>query len=767
MAAVLTLGFGIGANVACFSVVRAVLLKPLEYRDPDRLVLLSGGATPAHFQQIQSDAHSYSALGAYAGEEDLAFSGRGAPESLATIRVSANFLNILGVPPLLGAGFATRDDMVLISSDLWQRRFRGDFRVVGQHIDLGGRVYTISGVLGPGFAFPAAGIDAWLTRPEDSPKFSPPSRALSPFLNIFGRLNPGITLEQATAELKVIQASYAKAHPAMLDAKPKSPPAAVPLLRSMVSSVRLELWLLFGAVLLVLLIACANLASLLLARAAARSSEFAVRSALGASRARIVKHLLFESLLLSVLGGTAGAFLAFLSLAGIRHMASTDLPRSGEIQFDGAVLAFTVAISVATAFLFGLAPSLSAARPDLMTLLRSSRANSGRFPMRSILVAGQIAFSLVLLIGATLLLESILHLRAEALGFDSQNLLTARISLSPDANPVRFFDNLLARIALSPGVEHASASLTLPMTGYPGTPVEDASRPVVPLNQHPLAAIFIVTPDYFQTLRIPLRRGRTFTAHDRDGTKRVAVIDEGLARYFWPDYPGGQNPVGREILVGGVNKAPAEVIGIVANVHQSIEDAGWGRSVYVPFAQSPTPSAMLAIRVSENPMRFSAALRRAVQSLNPALPVSDVQRMQDLVEAQLGTRRVLTEVLAFFASVAFALSLIGIYGLISYSVTQRTQEMGVRRALGASPRNIVQMILTQTLRLTIVGVILGAAAAIALTRWLKSYLFHISATDPATFVGVALLFIAVAVAAALAPAFRAASIEPMKALHYE
>jgi putative ABC transport system permease protein len=623
------------------------------------------------------------------------------------------------------------------------------------------------GVLRPNFAFPSSGVDVWLPRPEESPKFSQQSRALSPFLTIFGRLNRNFNFEQATAELKVIQASYAKSHPAMLDAKPKSPPAAVPLHRAMVNSVRFELWLLFGAVLLVLLIACANLAGILLARAAARSIEFSVRAALGASRIRFVKHLLSEILLLSILGGATGAFLAFLSLSTIRRIAGTDLPRSGEIQFDTPVLAFTFAISLLTAFLFGLTPSLNAFRSDLMALLRAGKANSGHFRLRGVLVAGQIAFCIVLLISTTLLFESILHLRAEVLGFDPQNLLTARIALPADANPVPFFDDLLTRITSSPGVEHASVSLTLPMTSYPGTPGQGASQPPLPLNQRFLAAIFIVTPDYFKTLRIPLRTGQTFTAHHRDGTKRVAVIDEGLARHLWPDYPVRLNPVGQHILIGGVNKAPAEVIGIVADVHQDVENAGWGRSVYVPFAQSPTPSDMLAIRVKGNPMQFAGALRRTVQSVNPAQPVSDVQPMQALVDAQFGTRRVLMQVLAFFASVAFVLALVGVYGLISYSVTQRTGELGVRRALGASQTNILQMVLAETLRLTIAGVTVGAAFAIAVTRLLKSYLFHMSATDPATFVGVSIVFVAATAFAALAPAFRAANVEPMRALRYE
>jgi predicted permease len=622
-AAVLTLGIGIGANVACFSVIHAVLLKPLEYHDPYRLVLISGGASPTHFAEMKSGAHNFSAIGSHAMEEDIALTGRGVPEFLKTIRVSGNFLDILGVSPLLGRGFAESDNTALISSNLWQRRFSSDLHIVGQTINLAGRAYTISGVLPPNFGFPSAGIDVWLTRPEESPQFNPQSRALSPFLTVFGRLKQGITFEQATAEIKVLQATYAKGHPAMLDAKPKTPPSVAPLQETVVNSVRLELWLLFGAVWLVLLIACANLASLLLARASARSTEFAIRSALGAGRMRLMGHLLAESLLLSTLGGIAGAFLSHVSLSLIRTLAGIDLPRANEIRFDGAVLAFAVALSLLTTILFGLAPSLSASRVDLMAILRISQGSSRRFGLRGALVIGQIALSIVLLIGTTLLIESILRLRSQDLGFDSHGLLTARIALPPSANSLAFFEDLLSRLTSSPGIEHASVSLTLPMTGYPGTPVQNANQPRLPLNQRPLAAIFIISPDYFETLRIPLKRGRTFTEHDGEGTQRVVIIDENLGRHFWPDYPAGLNPIGQRLLVGGVNKEPAEVVGIVANAHQSIDNSGWNRSVYVPFGQANPPTAMLAIRVKNNPMQFTTTVRNAVRALNPVQPVSD------------------------------------------------------------------------------------------------------------------------------------------------
>lgn len=767
IAAILTLGLGIGANVTCFSIIHAVLLKPLKYRNPDRLVIICGGATPAHFAEIKSGAHNFSAIGAYAMEEDLALTGRGVPDTLKTIRVSGNFLDILGGLPMLGRGFAESDHTVLISSNLWQSRFSGDLHIVGQTIDLAGRAYIVSGVLPPNFAFPFAGIDVWLTRPDDSPEFNPQSRLLSPFLTVFGRLSPGVTLEHATAEIKVLQAAYAKEHPAMLDAKLKTPPAATPLQQRMVQSVQLELWLLFGAVWLVLLIACANLASLLLARASARSAEFAIRSALGAGRLHLIRPLLAESLLLSTLGGIAGTFLAYVSLSAIRRFAGIELPRATEIQFDGAVLVFAVALSLLTAILFGFAPSLSASRVDLMAVLRVSQDSSRRFRLRSALVIGQIALSIVLLIGTTLLIESILRLHSQNLGFDPHNLLTARIALPPNVNSGRFFEDLLSKIISSPGVEHASVSLTLPMTSYPGTPVQDASQFLLPLNQRPLAAIFIVSPDYFETLRIPLRRGRVFTEHDREGTQRVVIIDENLARYFWPDYPAGLNPIGQRLLIGGVHKEPAEVIGVVANAHQGIDDLGWNRSVYVSFAQTQPPAAMLAVRGGRNPMQFAAEVRRAVQAVNPAQPVSEVKPMQELIDAQIGPRRILMQVLAFFASVALALAVIGIYGLISYSTTQRIREFGIRRALGAPPSGIYRIVIAQSLRLALAGLIIGIAAAITLTQFVTSYLFHISPTDPPTFAVVSLLFLIVAVGAGLPPAIRAANLDPAKILRYE
>lgn len=766
-AAVLTLALGIGVNVACFGVIRAVLLKPLAYRNPSRIVLLSSGATPIHYREIRSAAHQFSSIGAYAMEEDLTFNDGVSPQVLMTNRVSAHFLDILGTSPLLGRSLSATEKTALISYEFWQREFHGDLQVAGRTIDLGGNAYSIAGVLPQNFAFPEPGIDVWLADPEDSPQFPPPSRALSPFLTVFGRLRPGVTLQQSTAELVVLQAQYARNHPAMLDAKPKTPPVANPLKQVIVQRVQPALALLFAAVALVLLIACANLVTLILARSTRRQTEFAVRGALGASRARIAQLLLGETLILYSLGGAVGALLAFLALSILHTISASELPRASEIGFDGPVLAYAVGLSLLLGLVFGLAPALIASQVDLIFVIRGNRSGIARTRLRSFLIGGQIALSFVLLFGTTLLIETILRLQAEPLGFNPQNIVTARVALKPTDNPLRFFEDLQQRLSALPGVEHVSASLSLPMSSYPGTPVQRADQSPLLLNQRPIAGIFIVTPDYFATLEIPLKRGRTFNERDREGAQRVAVIDENLARQFWPGYPHGQDPVGRRLLVGGVHKEPAEIVGIVGNVHQELDGSGWNRGVYVPFAQSPTPSAMLALRTRSDPMNYAGAIRSSVQTLDASQPVSGVQSMQELIEAQLGSRRILMRVLAFFSSVTVGLVLVGIYGLTSYSVAQRTREMGIRRALGARHSNIFGMIVTEALRIAFSGILVGLLGAFAGTRVMVSYLFRTSAMDPIALLTVPGIFVVVTVTAALRPALRATQVDPATALRYE
>jgi putative ABC transport system permease protein len=782
--AVLILALGIGGNTAMFTVIRAVLLKPLDYRDPDKLVRISGGATPTRFQEMKAGAHSFSGIAAFTGQESLTLAGGAEPEVVNGVRVSAGFLRILGIHPMLGRGFLSAEDspggtpVVMISAELWRRRFDADPQIAGKTAIFAATLYTVIGVLPPRFQFPFAGVDVWMTRPSEWPLVPPKSRLLSPFLTIFGRLKPGLNLEQASAEMAVVHHQYALAHPAMLDAKPKSPVELRQMKDQLVASVRSMLWMLFGAVGFVLLIACANVASLLLARATSRSREFAVRSALGAARTRLVGQLLTESVLLSCTGGAIGVLLAAWSLKAIPMMTAFDLPRAGEIHLDWMVLVFAAALSVGTGMLFGLAPSLGASQPDLIRVLRGSGEATGKgapgrvltgFSSRGLLVVGQVALSVVLLIGATLLMESVAYLRSVDVGFNPANLLTMRVSLplsryDTDRKKTLFFQELVQRLESSPGVRGAAATMFLPMTGYVGSPVQDAGKMPLKLNERPIATILTATPDYFRTLEIPMRRGRDFTEQDKDGAQRVAIIDEALARRFWPGYPSGQDPIGQRLLIGGVNAQPAQIIGIVATVHQNLENTAWPETVYISFAQDPQPSAMLAIRTEGDPLRFTSAVREQVRAMDRDQPISAVRTMDELVDAEVGQRHLIVMLLGTFAGVALLLALIGIYGVISYSVTQRVHELGIRWALGAGQADILRLVMGQGLGLTLAGVAIGIGGALALTRVMKSLLFHVSATDPATFAGIGLLFVLAALAATYIPARRATRIDPMAAL---
>jgi len=448
------------------------------------------------------------------------------------------------------------------------------------------------------------------------------------------------------------------------------------------------------------------------------------------------------------------------------------------VHLDWMVLAFAAALSIATGVLFGLAPSLGASRPQLMDALRTSGVGSGQSPRRgipaglnprSVMLVGQVALSVVLLIGAALLIQSVAQLRGVKVGFNTAHLLTLDVSLPPvryntDQKTATFFRDLVERVKVLPGARAAAAAWYLPMMGYAGTPVLDAAKPELPLNQRPLATLMIVSPDYFRTLEIRLRSGRDFGAQDTADAQRVAIIDESLARRFWPGYPAGENPIGQRLRIGGVDPKAAEIIGIAADVHQSLETRAWPETVYEAFAQNPQKATMLAVRTTGDPLAFTRSVREQVQALDRDQTVSRVRTMEDLVEEQVGERRVLTWLLGSFAGVALMLALIGIYGVIAYSVAQRTQEVGIRRALGAQPADILRVIIRQGLLLTLAGIAIGLIGASALTRVMKAVLFHVSATDPATFAGVALLFLLVALAASYIPARRATRIDPMAAL---
>ena len=780
---VLTIALGVGLNTAMFSLIRAVLLKPLAYGDPDSLVELTTGATPIRYDAARAGAKSYTALGAYGGEESFAFSGDGIPEVLKGARVSANFLDILEVRPILGRSFFPAEDqegapaVAMIGTRLWQRRFGGSPAVVGRVIILSGVATTIVGVLPAGFQFPREGADVWVPRPADWSAIDAVSKPISPILTMFGRLRPGVTIEQARAELKVLQRAYAATHPAMLDAERPTPPDVKKLKDVLVEGSAAKLWMLFGAVGLVLLIACANVASLLLARATAREKEFAVRAAIGGGRSQIVRLLLTESLLLAFAGGGLGVLLAETSIRLIRSSTALNLPRMGDISIDGSVLLYAMLVSVLTGLLFGLAPAAAAARPDLAQVLRGSGESAasgvgrrGWFTMkpRSALVVGQVALSTVLLIGAALLIQSLSRVYRVDPGFEIQHMLTMDLELPParydsDVKRSAFYKQLVDSLNTLPGVENSAITRSLPMTGWAGIPLAVSGRPEIKLNKRPIAILEEVSPGYFATLKIRLMRGRLFTDRDDANAPPVAIISEASARLLWPQYPKGEDPLGEYVLIGGHSK-PTQVVGIVSDIRESGLDAEIRPGIYRAAWQRPPEAAMVAVRTAGDPMALANAVRNRVLALDRDQPVSNVASMASVVDDSEGELRAMMRLLAAFAAVASLISVVGMYGVIAYSVAQRTKEMGIRRALGAQRRDILQLITGQGLRLGVAGVTLGLGGAYALTRLLGMLLFGVSARDPFTFAGIAILFVAVALAASYLPALNAAKVDPMESL---
>lgn len=767
--AVLTLALGIGANTAMFTVIHRVLLRPLDYPEPDRLVRITGGATAARYDAIR---HAQSFTGAAAFNvftENATLSSAEGPESFKSVRVSTNFLQVLGVTPLHGRGFLAEEEMAgaqvaLISEELWQRRFGGNPGVVGSKAIIGAAPYTIVGILPAGFQSPFPGLDIW--RPWQPDLLPLQSRLNSPLLAIIGRLKPGITNEQASAEIAVINRQYALTHPAMLDAKPRPIAESVtPLKDDLVRNVRSILWMLFGAVGLLLLIACANVASLLLSRAAARSREFAIRAAIGAGRGRLIRQLLAESFVLALAGGVGGLLLANWSSTAIAKLSSLEMPRIREIHPDGVVFAFTLTVVVATSLLFGLAPAISGSRPDLAALMKArgggfgwSRRVMSWLRPRGLLVVGQIALSVVLLIGAALLVESLARLHRVNPGFQPQNLLTMRITL-----PQARHEELVRRVESIPGVRAAAVTLTLPMTGWAGTPVHPTDQPLVKLNERPIAILQTITPGYFQTLGIPLKRGRDFASRDSQTAPLVAIINETLARRFWPSYPNGEDPVGHYILAGA-NPGPLQIVGIAGDVRQAGLGEQISPGIYRPRTQTPEMPAMFAVRTEGDPMRFVNAIRHEIRAIDGNQAISAVQTMEAVVDASEGQRRSILILLGLFAATGLVLAIVGIYGVVAYSAAQRTKEMGIRRALGAQQPDIIRLVMTEGLNLAIAGAALGIGGALALTRVMKGLLYEISATDPATFIAVALLSMTVALMASYIPARRASRIEPTEAL---
>lgn len=773
--AVLTLALGIGATTTIFSVVNAVLLKPLNYHQPDRLVRISGGATLARYESIR-EARSLSSAGVFQiVTENAALAGTTGAEALKGARVSTNFLTVLGVSTSLGRSFLPSEEtlgpaVAMISAGLWRRRFASNAGVVGTTVRLDAAPCTIIGVLPADFSFPFPEIDIW--RPLQPAAIPVQARVNSPMFTVFGRLRPDVSLSQANAEMEFIHRQYVLTHPGMLDAKQNRPEPVALFRDQLVRNVRSVIWMLFGAVGFVLLIACANVAGLLLARATSRSREFAIRAAVGASRGRLIRQLLSEGLLLAIFGGALGVLFAHFGVNAIRAMPGFDLPRANEAHVDGAVLAFAVALSALTTLLFGLAPSLSSSCPDLVSVMKGAVAGSRSFGIwrsaRGLLVTGQIALSTVLLIGAALLTQSLYNLHAVDMGFQPAGLLTLQIALSPARydNTVRqaaFFEEMVRRLESLAGVRSAAVTLTLPTTGWAGTPIQLVGQPLTKLNERPIAILQSVTPGYFHTMGIALKRGRDFARQDSTDAPLVAIINERTARRFWPAYPVGEDPVGHSILAGA-NPAPLQIVGIVADVRQSGLTDEAEAAIYRPRGQTPPMSAMVAVRTQGDPLQVVDAIRRQIASIDPDQAITAVRTMNEVVERSEGQRRSITVLFGSFALVGLLLALVGIFGVIAYSVAQRTREVGIRRALGAQHGDSIKLVLHQGFNLALVGAALGIAAAAALTRTLRTLVFGIRTIDGATFAGVTALLISLVLLASYIPARRASRIDPAATL---
>jgi putative ABC transport system permease protein len=783
--AVLTLALGIGANTAIFSVVNSLLLRPLPLDDPSRLVSITvlnaekninGGAFALRTYEMMRDrARSFAGVTASSGE-GFTLLGAAKPERLAAARVAPNFLDVLGARPLLGRGFQTAEGVsggprvALISQSLWQRRFGARNDILGKPIILDQDVYSIIGVMPPNFAFPFSGIDIWVSRLADTGVFQPEQiRQGTGYLFGTARLRPGVTPQQAAAELAVIFEQFRQENPRAPGADPRNRLDVVPLQESLVGGLRATLRILMGAVGLVLLIACANVASLTLARATGRAREIALRTALGASRGIIIRQLLLESGLLAAAGAALGVLLARWSVELlVKADAGNSLPGFQPIGVDSQVLAFTLGISLIAGIAFGLAPALQVSRPDLNGILRESGwgTSSGghRQRTRNLLVAGQIALSVVLLIGASLLVQSFRNLQLVNPGFNPHHALTMNVNLPPGKYPdgarrAQFFEDVVKRLAAIPGVRSAAASFGLPLNLRVLSPILADGQPSVPPGQRPLAIWNGATPGYFQTFGIPLLSGRDFTWADDAKSPRVVIVTQSLAHRFWPN----ESALGKHLTFTRF-QAPFEIVGVVGDTKTNGLQADPGMVLFTAYPQWTFPGMALTIRTDADPAAFSTAAAAQVQAVDADLPVTQMLTLDAVMEQLLTQQRQTMFLIGGFAGVALLLALIGLYGLMAYSVAQRTTEIGIRQAIGARRADILRMVFGQAIRLSLIGIAAGAIAAVALTQLLTGLLFHVSATDPPTFAAIALLFLAVSILAAYIPARRATRINPLDAM---
>jgi predicted permease len=778
---VVTLALGIGANSAAFSVVNAVLLRPLPYADSDRLMVISGlnekGApVKLSFPRLtafREQSQSFDGIAAVA-DENFILTGRDAPEQVEGGKVSGDIFRVLGVKPLVGRTFLPEEDqpggaaVVILSHELWQRSFGSDPSIVGRSIGIDGNSVTVVGVLPQGFKFLDDKNKAlWMPRANEISYLAPESVRLGAFyLRVVGRLKPGVGYEQARAELERLTGLYKQNNPGNSDLGLGS--RLTPLQEFMVGDIRQTLLVVLGIVGLILLIACANVANLLLARAAARRREFTIRTALGAGRWQLMRQLLTESVMLSMLGGGLGLLLALCGVRWLVEAQPANVPRIGEVGIDVRVLAFNFGVALLTGVVFGLAPALQGSRVDLNDTLkeggRTGSDGSGGRRMRGLLVVLEVALTLVVLVSAGLLIQSFLRLRNSSVGFDQRRVLSMVVALPKTRYPeqgqqMRFFQQVVERVKGLPGVVNV-ATVWRPPLGGPGNGgmVEIEGLPSPGRGKEPIIPTRFVSPGYFRTLGLPLLSGREFSEQDYEKAQKVVIINRSMAQRFWP----GADPVGKYIIYS-TSKVRAEVIGVVGDAKFKVSDPQAGEELYLP--QSRLIMALLVRTANDDPLALAPAVREEVRGVDREQPVTEVQTLEQVIDSSVSQPRMTMLLLSTFAVVALLLSVVGVYGVMTYSVTQRTPELGVRIALGARPRNILGLVIKQGMLLVLLGILVGLAASAASARVLSSLLFEVSAFNPPLFLGVALLLSAIALLACYLPARRATRIAPVIALN--
>ncbi|MFL6227288.1 MAG: ADOP family duplicated permease [Pyrinomonadaceae bacterium] len=783
--AVIALALGIGANSAIFSVVNTVLLRPLPYKDPERIVSVDEDNSrhgfphdtpaPANYIDWRDQNKVFDQMAAIA-DLSMNLTGAGEPERLDGRRVSASLFPLLGVEPQLGRWFSPEEDQaganhsIILSHALWQRRFGGDARIVGKKITMNGYDFEVVGVMPASFQFPTREDQFWIPIAFSQREAA---RRRSHFLEVYARLKDGVTLEQARAEMTTIAARLAQQYP---EENTDLGAGVVPLQEQLVGNIKPALLVLLGAVGFVLLVACANVANLLLARAAVRQKEIATRVALGASRLRLIRQFLTESLLLAMIGGVFGLLLSVWGVRLLKAFIPENISQAASITVDVKVLAFTLLVSLLTGLVFGLAPATQATKFNLNETLkeggRDSASGSRGSRIRAALVIAEVALSLVLLVGAGLLVNSFLHLRGVDPGFHTDHLLTMNVVLpaqkyADQAHRSAFYDDLLRRVEALPGVKSAAVASQIPLIRQgDSNGIAFEGRPDPAPGQENIVATRIVSPRYFQTMGIQLLRGRPFGEQDRADAPAAVVVSESMARRYYP----GEDPLGKRISFGKP-QSPDDwmtIVGIVNDVRQYNLDAEPKPQIYLTYQQAGFFAPRhLIIATSVEPRGLGSAVRGAVWEIDKDQPVSDISTMEDVLSESIARQRFSMILLAVFAAVGLILAAVGLYGVMSYSVAQRRHEIGIRMALGAQASDVLRMVVGQGLKLVFVGVAIGLIASLALTRVMASLLFGVSATDPTTFAVISLVLVSAGVLACFVPARRATKVDPMIALRYE